>query len=103
MIPRVSIIALTVGLLALGSGCATKKYARNRINERVAPLEQSTGKLEETSMHNSQDICILDQVIQDVRGRADRAQNQADSALAKADQANSRADSAQQSVNDLRS
>ena len=103
MTSKVSIIAMTATLLALGTGCATKKYARNRINERVAPLEQRTGELEETSRRNSQDIGRLDQGIQDVRGRADRAQTQADTALAKAEQANSRADSAEQSVNDLRS
>jgi len=104
MISRVSVIALAlVSLLALsGSGCATKKYARTRINERVAPLEQRTGELEETSRRNSQDIGRLDQGVQDVRGRAERAQSQADSALAKAEQANSRADSAEHSVNDLR-
>src|SRR5262245_9008854 len=104
MLSIISTIALSITcLLTLGAGCATKKYARNRINERVAPLEQRTGELEETSRRNSQDIGRLDQGVQDVRGRAERAQNQADSALAKADQANSRADSAQQSVNDLRS
>lgn len=103
MILRISGMAVVVAfLLTLGTGCATKKYARNRINERVAPLEQRTGELEETSRRNSQDIGRLDQNIQEVRGRADRAQNQADSALAKAEQANSRADSAEQSVNDLR-
>jgi outer membrane protein OmpA-like peptidoglycan-associated protein len=104
MILRVSIIVLLLAsLLTLcGSGCATKKYARTRINERVAPLEQRTGELEETSRRNSQDIGRLDQSIQDVRGRTERAQTQADSALAKAEQANSRADSAEHSVNDLR-
>jgi len=104
MISRVSIIAFTVAcLLTLGAGCATRKYARNRINERVAPLEQRTGELEETSRRNSQDIGRLDQGVQEVRGRVERAQTQADSALTKAEQANSRADSAEQSVNDLRS
>jgi len=104
MIPRISVTALVVAsLVVLGTGCASKKYARTQINGRVAPLEQRTGELEETSRRNSQDIGRLDQSIQDVRGRADRAQSQADSALAKAEQANSRAGSAEQSVNDLRS
>jgi outer membrane protein OmpA-like peptidoglycan-associated protein len=103
MIFRISSIAVVIAfLMTLGTGCATKKYARDRINERVAPLEQRTGELEETSRRNSQEIGRLDQNIQDVRGRADRAQSQADSALSKAEQANSRADSAEQSVNDLR-
>ena len=103
MIRRFSIMAFLVAfLLTLSAACATKKYARNRINERVAPLEQRTGELEETSRRNSQDIGRLDQGIQEVRGRADRAQSQADSALAKAEQANTRAGSTEQSVNDLR-
>jgi outer membrane protein OmpA-like peptidoglycan-associated protein len=104
MIFRISSISVVIAfVLTLGTGCATRKYARNRINERVAPLEQRTGELEETSRRNSQDIGKLDQGVQEVRGRAERAQSQADSALAKAEQANSRADSAAQSVNDLRS
>ena len=91
MIFRISSIAVVIAfLMTLGTGCATKKYARDRINERVAPLEQRTGELEETSRRNSQEIGRLDQNIQDVRGRADRAQSQADSALSKAEQANSR-------------
>jgi outer membrane protein OmpA-like peptidoglycan-associated protein len=83
-------------------GCATKKYARNRINERVTPLEARTGELEETSRRNSQDIGRLGTDVNDVRGRADRAQSQADTALARAGEANTRASSAEQNVNDLR-
>src|SRR5919206_1894694 len=90
-------------LLILGSvGCATKKYARNRVNERMTPLEQRAGSLEETSRRNTQDIGQLNTDVTDVRGRADRAQTQADSALARANEANTRANSADQSVSDLR-
>src|ERR671932_655641 len=96
------LFALSI-LLVLGSvGCATKKYARNRVNERMTPLEQRAGSLEETSRRNTQDIGQLNTDVTDVRGRADRAQSQADSALARANEANSRANSADQSVNDLR-
>src|ERR1044071_6772199 len=102
---RRKIIVLTAlsMFVVLGSvGCATKKYARNRINERVTPLEQRTGELEETSRRNSQDIGRLGTDVTDVRGRADRAQSQADTALSRADEANTRAGSAEQSVTDLR-
>jgi outer membrane protein OmpA-like peptidoglycan-associated protein len=84
------------------AGCATKKYARNRINERVTPLENRTGELEETSRRNSQDIAKLAGDITDVRGRADRAQSQADAATARAEQASQRAGAAEQSVSELR-
>ena len=50
------LIALSTVLVLSSVGCATKKYARNRVNERVTPLEQRTGGLEETSRRNSQDI-----------------------------------------------
>lgn len=84
------------------SGCATKKYARNRVNERVAPLEQRTGELEETSRRNTQDISTLNANVKETNGRAERAQSQADKALGRAEQANSRATTVEQSVGDLR-
>lgn len=96
------LIALTT-IVTFGSiGCATKKYVRNRVSERVTPLEQRTGELEETSRRNSQDIGRLSTDITDVRGRADRAQSQADTALSRADEANTRVNGAEQSVTDLR-
>lgn len=90
-------------LVALGSfGCATKKYARNRINERVTPVEQRTGELEETSRRNTQDIGRVGGDIAEVRGRVDRAQTQADAALGRADEADKRTGAVEQSVSDLR-
>ena len=90
-------------LLILGSvGCATKKYSRNRVNERMTPLEQRAGSLEETSRRNTQDIGQLGTDVNDVRGRADRAQTQADTALSRANEANTRATTTDESVNDLR-
>src|SRR5438128_12553426 len=88
--------------VAFESGCATKKYVRNRVSERVTPLEQRTGELEETSRRSSQDLARLSTDVTDVRGRADRAQSQADAALSRAEQANTRVTGAEQSVNDLR-
>lgn len=94
---------LLAALVAIGTtACATKKYVRNRVNERVAPLEQRTGELEESSRRNTQDIATLGTNVTDVRGRADRAQAQADAALARANQVNTRADSVEQNIGELR-
>jgi OmpA-OmpF porin, OOP family len=101
---RLTGIIAFAAIVALSSaGCATKKYVRNRISERITPLENRTGELEETSRRNTQDIGRLSADINDVRGKADRAQSQADQALSRADQANTRVSGAEQSVNDLRS
>ena len=96
------LFALSMLLVLSSVGCATKKYARNRVNERMTPLEQRAGGLEETSRRNTQDIGQLGTDVTDVRGRADRAQSQADTALSRANEANTRANSTDQSVNDLR-
>ena len=96
------VLALSLLVILSSAACATKKYARNRINERVTPLEQRTGELEESSRRNTQDISTLSTDINDVRGRADRAQSQADTALTRADEAGTRAGAVEGSVNDLR-
>jgi outer membrane protein OmpA-like peptidoglycan-associated protein len=98
--------AMAVAGIALavlsGSGCATKKYVRNRVNERVTPLENRTGELEETSRRNTQEISRLSKDIDDVRQRTERAQQQADRAASSAEQANTRVTGVEQSVTDLR-
>jgi OOP family OmpA-OmpF porin len=100
---RLTILMTLITVVIFSSiGCATKKFVRNRVSERVTPLEQRTGELEETSRRNNQDIGRLSTDITDVRGRADRAQSQADTALGRADQANTRVNGAEQSVSDLR-
>ena len=68
----------------------------------MTPLEQRAGSLEETSRRNTQDIGQLGTDVNDVRGRADRAQTQADTALSRANEANTRATTTDESVNDLR-
>jgi outer membrane protein OmpA-like peptidoglycan-associated protein len=88
--------------LSLASGCATKKYVRNRVNERATPIENRTGELEETSRRNTQDISRISRDVEDVRGRADKAQQQADRAASAAEQANTRVTGVEQSVSDLR-
>jgi OmpA-OmpF porin, OOP family len=100
---RIAVVfALSLLVVFSSAACATKKYARNRVNERVTPLEQRTGELEESSRRNTQDIGRLGTDINDVRGSADRAQSQADAALSRADEAGQRAGAVEGSVNDLR-
>jgi len=100
---RLPILLVVCAIASFGSfGCATKKYARNRVNERVTPLENRVGELEETSRRNTQDISRLATDVNDVRGRADRAQAQADAASKSAEDASRRAGSAEQAVSDLR-
>lgn len=96
------VVILMALAVAFESGCATKKYVRNRVAERVAPLENRTGELEETSRRNTQQIGELRTGIDDVRMRADRAQGTANSATATAEQANTRVTSVERNVEDLR-
>lgn len=99
-----AMVALGLALaVSLASGCATKKYVRNRINERATPLENRTGELEETSRRNTQDISRLSREVEDVRLRADRAQESADRAAGSAEQANTRINGVEQSITTLRS
>ena len=86
----------------LGNACATKKYVRNRVNERATPLESRTGELEETSRRSTQDIGRLGRDIEDVRQKTDRAQQGADRAASSAEQANTRVTGVEQTVSDLR-
>ncbi|HJZ66791.1 MAG TPA: OmpA family protein [Blastocatellia bacterium] len=98
--------AMTVASIAvavlIGNACATKKYVRNRVNERATPLESRTGELEETSRRNTQDIGRLGRDVEDVRQRTDRAQSQADRAASSAEQANTRVTGVEHSFSDLR-
>jgi outer membrane protein OmpA-like peptidoglycan-associated protein len=97
------VLALSALIVLTSTACATKKYARNRVNERVTPLEARTGELEETSRRNSQEIARVSESVTEVRGRADRAQSQADAALTRAEEAGTRAGSTEQNITDLRS
>jgi outer membrane protein OmpA-like peptidoglycan-associated protein len=96
-----ALVGLAVAL-SFGSACATKKYVRNRLNERVTPLENRTGELEETSRRNTQEISRLSREVEDVRNRADKAQQTADKAVTSAEQAHTRVTTVEQSVTDLR-
>ncbi|HET8677258.1 MAG TPA: OmpA family protein [Blastocatellia bacterium] len=98
-----AVLSLAVALSFAASACATKKHVRNRINERVTPLENRAGELEETSRRNTQEIGRISKDVDEVRGRADRAQQQADRAASAAEQANTRLTGVEQSVTDLRS
>jgi outer membrane protein OmpA-like peptidoglycan-associated protein len=89
-------------IVVFESGCATKKYVRNRVAERVTPVENRTGELEETARRNTRQLGELKTSVDDVRGRADRAQATADRATSAADQANSHVAGVERSVEDLR-
>lgn len=96
-------VALLMALgVAFESGCATKKYVRNRVAERVTPLENRTGELEETSRRNTQQIDALKTGVDDARVRADKAQATADRAGSSAEQANTRVSSVERNFEDLR-
>ena len=96
----IACIALAV---LLSSACSTKKYVRNRVNERATPLENRAGELEETSRRNTQDINRIRTDVTEVGSRTDRAQQTADKAASSAEQANTRVTGVEQSVTDLRS
>jgi outer membrane protein OmpA-like peptidoglycan-associated protein len=96
-------MALSILVILTSTACATKKYARNRINERVTPLEARTGELEETSRRNSQEIARIGENVTEVRGRVERAQSQADAALARAEEAGNKAENVEQNITDLKS
>ncbi len=96
-----------------GSGCATKKYVRQTVNERVTPLEGRTQELEETVRRNTTDITSLDQrltkEIAGVDAKADRAQQSAEAANQNAlvaqdaaQAASNRAEEVNRNVEDLR-
>lgn len=97
-----AIVCITFAVL-LSSACATKKYVRNRVNERATPLENRTGELEETSRRNTQDINRIRTDVAEVSTRTERAQQTADKAASSAEQANTRVTGVEQSVTDLRS
>jgi outer membrane protein OmpA-like peptidoglycan-associated protein len=100
---KLTIVCLVAAFAVVSqSGCATKKYVRNRIAERVTPVENRTGELEETARRNTQQIGELKTGVDEVRGRADRAQSTADRAASAADQANSHVAGVERSVEDLR-
>lgn len=98
----VSVVMLMALAVAFETGCATKKYVRNRISERVTPLENRTGELEETSRRNTQQLGELRTGVDDARSRADRAQATADSASSSAEQANTRVAGVEHNIDDLR-
>jgi OmpA-OmpF porin, OOP family len=98
----VAVVSIAVAVM-LSSACATKKYVRNRVNERATPLENRTGELEETSRRNTQDINRIRTDVAEVGARTDRAQQTADRAASAAEQANTRVAGVEQTVTDLRS
>src|SRR5215469_5939958 len=103
MVQRVIIGLLVLGLgVVFETGCASKKYVRNRIAERVEPLENRTSELEQTSRRNSQQIGELNTGLTDARARVGRAQDTADRAAQSAEQANTRVTGVENNIEDIR-
>jgi outer membrane protein OmpA-like peptidoglycan-associated protein len=98
-----ALILTAAASASLTSGCATKKYVRQRIDERVTPVEKQTGELAEVSRRNSSDIQRLSTEVSDARTRADRAQQTADAAQSAANDASARADRVNQRVDQVAS
>ena len=78
------LIALLACFMLMGSACATKKYVRNSVNDRVTPVEGRTAELEEGSRDlkkRAGDLeagqAALHNDIRDVDGRATNGINQA--------------------------
>lgn len=96
---RIVLLGALALVVSLSAGCATKKYVRKTVDERLQPVENKVTELEETSRRNTQDIKALDTrltaAVDDARSRADRAQ-------ASADQASQRALQAQEGVESVR-
>lgn len=100
MKPRKMLLAMLVLLVLFAAGCATKKYVRKTVDERLQPVENKVTELEETSRRNTQDIKALDTrltaAVDDARSRADRAQTSADQASQRALQAQEGVESVRQ-------
>ena len=85
---RITVVfALSLLVVLSSAACATKEICAQSNKRARHSVEQRTGELEESSRRNTQDIGRLGTDINDVRGRTDRAQSQADAALTRADEA----------------
>jgi outer membrane protein OmpA-like peptidoglycan-associated protein len=82
---------LAAAAVVFGPACATKKYVRTTIDERVAPLEGRTEELEQSVARNTSAIRDLDTRlsarIDTVSARAEEANTRAQAAERKAEEA----------------
>ncbi len=99
----VTFLLLAVSVTFAGQACATKKYVRKTIDERVAPLEGRTAELEQSVQRNTSAIKEVDDRLSK---RIDTVSAAADAAKAAADAADRKAQEAQRTAvnvgNDLR-
>ncbi len=86
-----SLCLLAATAVAFGPACATKKYVRTTVDERVAPLEGRTEELEQSVARNTSAIRDLDTRlsarIDTVSERAEEANTRAQAAERKAEEA----------------
>ncbi|MBI4748434.1 MAG: OmpA family protein [Acidobacteria bacterium] len=61
----VAIVGIAVLAAVFGQGCATKKFVRKTIDERVTPLEGRTAELEESVRRTTTEIAELDKRLSD--------------------------------------
>jgi OOP family OmpA-OmpF porin len=82
-----ALIALGIGALIIGTtGCATKKYVRNSIQDSVQPLQVGLKNTQEKTDSNAQQIRSVDRRAETGIADAQNAASQANEAANKADQ-----------------
>ncbi len=86
---------LTLSVTFFGQACATKKYVRKTIDERVAPLEGRTAELEQSVARNTSAIKEVDARLS---SRIDTVSAKAEEATLKAQEADRKALEAQAGV-----
>jgi outer membrane protein OmpA-like peptidoglycan-associated protein len=82
-----ALAALGLGALIIGStGCATKKYVRNSVQESVQPLQVGLKNTEEKTDANAEQIRNVDRRAESGIAEAQNAASQANEAAGRADQ-----------------
>lgn len=102
----ITLMLLAVSVMFVGQACATKKYVRKTIEERVAPLEGRTAELEQSVARNTSAIKEVDERlsrrIDTVNEKADAAQRAAEEADRKAREADQKAVAVKTDLNDTK-
>lgn len=82
-----ALVALGLAALIIGStGCATKKYVRNSVQESVQPLQVGLKNTEEKTDANAEQIRSVDRRAESGIAQAQNAASQANEAASRADQ-----------------
>lgn len=92
-------VAIVAAAVAVGAGCATKKYVQNTVN----PIEQRVGELDKRTTEHGSTIEELERGVSRADERAMSADAKAVTAAAEAAKANEQAAQAGKSASDARS